>query len=126
MTRQRRAILEALGKTASHPTAGETYDMIRKKLPRISLGTVYRNLEMLSETGHIRRLELNGTRNRFDARTDRHYHLRCLNCGLVLDLNLPPQTQVELLANELNNCLITGHHLEFTGLCSLCREELKK
>ena len=61
MTRQRRVILEALRGTTSHPTADEVYEMVRRRLPRISLGTVYRNLEILSGEGLVAKLEMAGT-----------------------------------------------------------------
>ena len=123
ITRQRKVILEGLKNTTSHPTAGEVYDMVRQELPRVSLGTVYRNLETLSRDGHILKLDLDEGQKRFDGRTDPHYHLRCLNCGRVLDINLDPQTEIVKKANRMNNCLVTGHKLEFTGLCPRCRRD---
>jgi Fur family transcriptional regulator, peroxide stress response regulator len=123
ITRQRKVILEGLKNTTSHPTAGEIYDIVRRELPRVSLGTVYRNLEVLCRDGHIRKLDLDEGQKRFDGKTDPHYHLRCLNCGRVVDINLPPQTEIEKKANTMNNCVVTGHKLEFSGLCSRCRQE---
>ena len=121
ITRQRKVILEGLKNTTSHPTAGEVYDLVRQELPRVSLGTVYRNLETLSRDGHILKLDLDEGQKRFDGRTDPHYHLRCLDCGRVLDINLDPQTEIVKKANRMNACLVTGHKLEFTGLCPRCR-----
>jgi Fur family ferric uptake transcriptional regulator len=72
MTRQRRVILEELRKVDTHPSADEVYEMVRKRLPRISLGTIYRNLEILSETGEIQRLETGSHLKRFDGRADDH------------------------------------------------------
>ncbi len=82
LTTQRQVILEELGKVTSHPTANEVYDMVRKRLPRIGLGTVYRNLELMAESGLILKLEVGGTQKRFDATTDLHYHIRFY--GLML------------------------------------------
>jgi len=123
ITRQRKVILEGLKNTTSHPTAGEIYDIVRQKLPRVSLGTVYRNLEVLSRDGHIRKLDLDEGHKRFDGTVQPHYHLRCLSCGCVVDINLPPQTEIEEKVNIMNNCVVTGHKLEFSGLCSRCRQE---
>ena len=67
MTHQRRIILEELRNTRSHPTADEVYEIVRKRIPKISLGTVYRNLELLSESGVIQKLEIGGTQKRFDG-----------------------------------------------------------
>lgn len=122
ITRQRKVILEGLKNSTSHPTAGEVYDMVRQELPRVSLGTVYRNLETLSRDGNILKLDLDDEgQKRFDGRIDPHYHLRCLNCGRVLDINLPPQIEIIDKANRITDCQITGHKLEFTGLCPRCR-----
>lgn len=123
ITRQRQVILEGLKNTTSHPTAGEVYDMVRQKLPRVSLGTVYRNLEALSRDGHITKLDLDEGQKRFDGRTQPHYHFKCLNCGRVLDIKLAPQTEIEREVNRMNNCLVTGHKLEFNGLCPRCRKD---
>jgi Fur family ferric uptake transcriptional regulator len=93
---------------------------IRKRLPRISLGTVYRNLEILSELGEIQKLELGGDLKRFDRKPNKHYHIRCMNCGRVDDAPIAPLNQVE---NELYGATvytIIGHRLEFEGLCPEC------
>jgi Fur family ferric uptake transcriptional regulator len=90
MTRQRQIILEELRKADTHPSADEVYETVRKRLPRISLGTVYRNLEILSELGEIQKLELGGDLKRFDRKPNKHYHIRCMNCGRVDDA--PPFT----------------------------------
>ena len=89
LTTQRQIILEELGKVTSHPTANEVYDMVRKRLPRIGLGTVYRNLELMADNGIILKLEVGGTQKRFDATVDPHYHIRCLSCGKVNDIEVP-------------------------------------
>jgi Fur family ferric uptake transcriptional regulator len=81
MTRQRRTIMEVLEKVDNHPAADEIYEMVRHKLPHISLGTVYRNLDVLSEHGLIRKMEFAGSQRRFDGRRNNHYHLRCTGCG---------------------------------------------
>ena len=82
-TNQRRVILEELRSVTSHPTADELYSMIREKLPKISLGTVYRNLELLSSAGQIMKLELSGKQKRFDGRPDQHFHMRLPFCHLL-------------------------------------------
>jgi Fur family ferric uptake transcriptional regulator len=68
MTRQRKVILEELRNVDTHPSADEIYEMVRKRLPHISLGTVYRNLEILSETGAIQKLELGCAQKKFDGK----------------------------------------------------------
>ena len=69
-----------------HPTADEVYQVVRKRLPRISLGTVYRNLDVLSESGEISRLDRCGAQYRFDGDLEQHYHIRCSSCGRVDDI----------------------------------------
>ena len=122
MTRQRKLILEELRKVDTHPSADEIYEMVRRHLPRISLGTVYRNLEVLSDLGKIQKLELSGSLKRFDGNPIKHYHIRCLRCNRVDDAPIAPLNQLE---NELYGATvfeIIGHNLEFTGLCPKCSE----
>ena len=85
-TKQREVILEELMKLRAHPSADELYERVKKRLPRISLGTVYRNLEMLSREGIIHRLETAGSQKRFDGETGDHQHIRCVRCGRIDDL----------------------------------------
>ena len=126
MTRQRKVILEELRKLNTHPSADEIYEVVRHRLPRISLGTVYRNLEVLSELGEIQKLELSGLLKRFDWDTKKHYHIRCVRCSRVDDAPIAPLNQLD---NELYGATvfeIIGHNLEFTGLCPECsRQEYK-
>ncbi len=122
LTTQRQIILEELGKVTSHPTANEVYDMVRKRLPRIGLGTVYRNLELMSETGIILKLEVGGTQKRFDATIDPHYHIRCLSCGKVDDIEIPVMEDINKTAADISKYQVLGHHIEFSGICSECND----
>jgi len=120
LTTQRQIILEELGKVKSHPTANEVYDMVRKRLPRIGLGTVYRNLELMAESGMILKLEVGGTQKRFDATIDNHYHVRCSSCGKVDDIDIAVQEHINQTASAVSNYKILGHHIEFSGICEDC------
>ena len=122
MTRQRRVILEALKKTLNHPTASEVYEVVRKTLPRISLGTVYRNLEMLSACGMIRKLEGLGRQKRFEHQLERHHHIRCLACGRVDDIAVPPDLDMDNAFRDSTAYEILGHRVEFVGVCPHCRQ----
>lgn len=126
MTRQRAVILEELRNSMMHPSADELYQMVRKRLPRISLGTVYRNLEILSELGEIQKLELSGSLKRYDGHPDRHYHIRCVGCDTVADAPIPPLNQLEDELYQTTVFEIIGHNLEFTGLCPACSSEQEK
>jgi Fur family ferric uptake transcriptional regulator len=123
MTRQRKVILETLREMATHPSAEEVYEVVRRQLPRISLGTVYRNLEVLSELGKIQKLELGGTIKRFDWNTKKHYHIRCINCDRVDDAPMGFMDNVETALDDTTGYQITGHRLEFLGLCPHCLEQ---
>ena len=120
MTRQRQVILEELRNVTSHPSADEVYEMVRKRMPRISLGTVYRNLEILAECGEIQKLELGCSLKRFDGVADEHYHIRCLHCDRLFDA--PPGSRIRI-SHQLKGCTdfkIIGHRFEFIGICSAC------
>ncbi|MBB5347661.1 transcriptional repressor [Desulfoprunum benzoelyticum] len=125
LTTQRQIILEELAKVTSHPTANEVYDMVRKRLPRIGLGTVYRNLELMADSGVILKLEVGGTQKRFDATVYPHYHIRCSQCGKVDDINIPVQPHINDAAAVASSYEVIGHHIEFTGVCSDCQRHLK-
>ena len=124
-TEQRRVILEELCRVTSHPTANEIYDLVRKRLPRISLGTVYRNLEILTQTGKIKTIELAGTEKRFDGRTDDHYHIRCVQCGKVEDVPIQTIPQIDEAPAGMTDYEILGHRLEFVGVCAKCTDEAR-
>ena len=123
MTRQRKTILNILRQTKSHPSADEIYELVRKELPRISLGTVYRNLEVLASMGLIQKLELGGTIKRFDWNPNKHYHIRCLVCGKVDDAPIAPLNQLEDELYGATVFSIIGHRLEFEGLCPDCTKK---
>jgi Fur family ferric uptake transcriptional regulator len=120
MTRQRTVILEELKKVKTHPGADEIYTMVRKRLPRISLGTVYRNLEVLSELRVIQKFEHVGTIKRFDGTPENHYHVRCVKCGRLDDVPFEIETNLEKKVRPYTNYSIIGHRLEFIGLCPEC------
>jgi len=116
-------ILEELRRTKSHPTADEIYEIVRRRLPSISLGTVYRNLEVLSEAGLIQTLDLSDTRKHFDGTNDNHYHVRCLRCGRVDDIPVKPSRLIEEIADRLIDYTIVSHKLEFVGVCPDCKAQ---
>lgn len=124
LTRQRKVILEELRKMDAHPSADEIYDRVRKRLPRISLGTVYRNLEILSEQGEIQKLEFGGNLKRFDCNPDTHYHIRCSCCDRVDNVPFIPFTDIENKLEGSTRYKIIGHRLEFIGLCPECARNM--
>lgn len=125
MTRQRRVVLEELRKVDSHPTADEVYEMVRRRMPKISLGTVYRNLEILSREGLVQKVVLGGTQKRFDGTPGAHYHVRCVLCGRVDDIEAESIPDLERSLRCVSEYEITGHRIEFTGVCPLCKNSGK-
>ncbi len=119
-TQQRQIVLEELRKLKSHPTASGLYRIVRKRLPKISLGTIYRNLEILSREGIINKLSSNGSEARFDGDVDRHYHIRCNQCGRTDDLHNFTLNKMSKKPKKLNGYLILDHHFEFVGICPDC------
>jgi Fur family transcriptional regulator, ferric uptake regulator len=120
MTKQRRIVLDELRKLFSHPTADELYQRVRQSLPRISIATVYRNLEILCEEGLVQKMATPGTQRRFDGNTTNHYHIRCSSCGRVEDVDFEPMPNVELAMQSRCNYKVLSHRLEFVGLCPAC------
>jgi Fur family ferric uptake transcriptional regulator len=120
MTRQRKVILEELRKVNTHPSADEIYELVRKRLPRISLGTVYRNLDILSESGEIQKLELGCTLKRFDGIPESHYHIRCIHCDHVVDAPIDYGVELDQKLKDATHFKIIGHKLEFIGVCPAC------
>ncbi len=125
MTHQREIILEELRKCGTHPTADELYERVRQNLPRISLATVYRNLEILSEAGLIKKLEISGRQKRFDWDLSDHDHVYCTQCQRVD--NVPSLDKPSQLTDPALNkgYRITGCRVEFHGICPSCRKKSK-
>ena len=127
MTHQRQVILEEVMKDPGHPTADEIYERVRKKLPRISMGTVYRNLDILVSSGFISRIEPGLPQMRFDGKTREHYHITCIRCGKIENAPIEPfgdtLNTLEHALGRLTKFGIFGHKLEFMGLCKECMEK---
>ncbi len=123
LSRQRKVILQELCKVDTHPTADEVYDMVRRIIPRISLGTVYRNLELLCSQGLAQKVGQAGGQKRFDGTPRPHAHLRCQICSRVVDVDYPAELPVlpEALAKGFE---VSACSLEFVGSCPSCRAKL--
>ena len=120
-TRQRAVILEALRQTKTHPTADQLFRRVRRRLPRISLGTVYRNLELLCQRGDILKLDVGGGQRRFDADTSSHHHIRCSECGRINDVDGSAPAGFERRFSDDVGYEVTGHRIELIGVCPDCR-----
>jgi Fe2+ or Zn2+ uptake regulation protein len=120
MTEQRRVVLEVLASVKSHPTAAELYDMVRRRLPGISPGTVYRTLKVLKNLGYLQELDFGATASRFDADVADHCHVRCDSCDRVDDVPLAANPRLEEAQRILDGWKIEGQRVEFHGLCPEC------
>jgi Fur family ferric uptake transcriptional regulator len=127
MTKQKRVVLEELSKVKNHPTAYDVYEMVKSRLPRISLGTVYRNLDQLSSGGQIRRLDMGQSQRRFDAVVDDHLHIRCISCGKVDDVPLNPAMStitIKDMVSSQSGYDVLGCEMDFQGICPKCKKKM--
>jgi Fur family transcriptional regulator, ferric uptake regulator len=120
MTKQRKVILEELKKVTSHPTAEDLHFLVRKRLPKISIATVYRNLEILSAEGMVLKMDLAGAQRRFDGTPENHYHIRCSKCGRVDDVDMGIIPMIDETAAKFCGYKVASHWIEFTGVCPDC------
>jgi Fur family transcriptional regulator, peroxide stress response regulator len=119
---QRDAILRVVMNTKSHPTADWVYDQVRKEIPSISLGTVYRNLKLLAKSGEIQELDIAGGFSHFDGNSDNHYHFRCEKCGRLFDLDETVDNSIEHRIAKKTGFIVKRHYLELIGLCNDCQK----
>lgn len=125
-SRQREAIKEYLMHTTSHPTADTVYSKVRKEFPNISLGTVYRNLNLLAELGEAIKITTPYGGDRFDGNPLPHYHVCCTCCGNVYDLDMELLSKINSLAQESWNGEIDSHDILFYGTCNECLDKKKR
>lgn len=121
-TPQRALILSIMKDNYSHPTADEIYELARMQDVHISRGTVYRNLNLLSEMNEIRRLSMPSGPDHFDCKLENHYHFLCRNCKKVVDTSLPYNTTLNEATVGLPGYKTDWHRLVLVGLCSDCNK----
>ena len=120
---QRDAILRVIKNTTTHPGADWIYDQVRKVIPNISLGTVYRNLNLLAQAGEIKELDIPGTGSRFDGMTRIHHHLVCENCGRIFDWDESLDPAIEAKIARKTGFKVKTQYLKFIGICSHCQKK---
>ena len=125
-SRQREAIREYLASTKSHPTADMVYNQIQSIYPNISLGTVYRNLNLLVEQGDAIKVSCGDGMEHFDYDTSEHYHFICKNCGDVIDLDMECINHINTIAGSAFDGKIDGSITYFYGICPSCLAEKKE
>ncbi|RMF85305.1 MAG: transcriptional repressor [Nitrospinota bacterium] len=122
-THQRAAVYACLQRTTTHPTAEEIYLQVKKDLPAISLATVYKALEALVAAGLASKLVFGDHSARYDSRTDKHYHARCLGCGTIQDLPATVPSPFPEPQALVEGFLVTEYRVEWLGYCAQCRPQ---
>ena len=124
MTTQRILLLELIRQSNEHLDADELYRRARRKEPRISLGTVYRNLKLFKELGLIAESNLGETHSHYEIKgTVEHHHLVCLGCGKVIEFNSPLIAEAEAVIQREKCFDITSAQLKMEGYCPKCQEK---
>jgi len=119
-SKQRDAIMEYLRSSREHPTADMVYMNIRQEYPNISLGTVYRNLSLLSELGEIRKISTGSGPDHFDGDIHPHYHFICNKCNQITDLHISGLNTIDQAVGKEFGGTIEGHVTYFYGTCEDC------
>lgn len=119
-SRQRESIKACLMERKDHPTADALYTCIREQFPNISLGTVYRNLNLLVDLGEIQRLSCGDGTDHFDYDTTPHYHYVCRQCGSIVDLPMKTANELEEEARKHAGGTVEEHSVFFYGICNEC------
>lgn len=120
-TAQRALVLSVVQSADKHLTAAEIFERVRQRDPRVGYGTVYRSLHLLVEHGLIQELTFADQSSRYDGRTERHDHVHCTTCGVILDVEVPMALMATHVAEERSGFTIESHHTVFSGLCPTCR-----
>lgn len=123
-SKQRETIYSILCDTTSHPSVDEIYQKAREIIPDISLGTVYRNLNLLAEQKRIIRLDVDD-RAHYDARVTRHFHFVCKDCGEISDLFLDEGIVDSFISNveRVSKNKVDDIDLMINGICKKCKEK---
>lgn len=119
-SRQRELIRDTVLQNLIHPTADTVYSLVREQEPNISLGTVYRNLSLLSEQGTIRKISIPNASDRFDGRLDVHHHMICSKCGQVTDVELENISALDAQIRGITEFTVTGYQVILEGFCPSC------
>jgi Fe2+ or Zn2+ uptake regulation protein len=120
------AVLDVVKDAYNHPTALDVYAAVRQKRPRIGLASVYRILHLLVEQGHIKEIRHNDEICRYDARTDRHDHVVCTECGTLIDVPIGVSIPQDLLeaAAKAANITLSSYELRLYGICPACSQKV--
>jgi len=120
---QRESILNVVLNSDNHPTADYIYSKLKKNYPGLSLGTVYRNLSLLSEKGLIQKISIPNHSDKFDKKLYQHAHMICDACGEVYDIDIDPIYNIISNISDQNNMLIKSYNITFNGICNKCNDK---
>lgn len=121
LTQQRRAVYDYLSQVEHHPTAEDVFLAVKQRLPKISLATVYKNLEALVACGAVSKWTYGDAAARYDIRTDYHYHTRCLKCGKLSDLDVKESGELLKNIRPSADFIVEDYRLELLGRCRKCQ-----
>lgn len=121
-SKQRELIRDYVKSVKTHPTAEIVYQELRKEKEDISLGTVYRNLDQLSQAGELLRIKLANTKDRFDGDVSHHYHAICTECGSIEDIFCDYLTEVDHKIASYTDSTIVSHEMIFHTVCKNCKK----
>lgn len=125
-SKQRERILQLIRASSEHLTAQAIHEILKKEIPSLSMGTVYRNVRILTEQGLIASRDFGDGVEHFDPITGIHYHFICERCGSVSDFTMPYQESITIKARKISGTTITGHTIQFYGICKKCTHQKKE
>ena len=124
-TIQKDLVRNAVCEMKRHVTANEVYEFVKESCPTIGKGTVYRNLDILVEEGNLRKVEVSDGPNRFDLTLKNHYHVRCVNCGEISDVDMDEILGLLEKIHDTHGTDFLGYDILFKGICPKCQKKIK-
>ena len=116
-------VLNAVNEMHGHVTADQVYAFIKEKYPSTGRGTVYRNLGILAEEGKVRKVEVPDSSDRFDFTLKNHYHVECIKCGEIFDVDMETIPDLEKKIKDTHGMKYISHDIFFKGICLTCQKE---
>ena len=124
-TIQKDLVRNAVCEMKRHVTANEVYEFVKESCSTIGKGTVYRNLDILVEEGDLRKVEVSDGPNRFDLTLKNHYHVRCVNCGEISDVDMDEILGLLEKIHDTHGTDFLGYDILFKGICPKCQKKIK-
>lgn len=121
-SKQRELIENTVKENHIHPSADEVYTLLKPNNPSLSLGTVYRNLNLLAQNGNINKIPMTNGCDRFDGNLHKHYHIICDICGKIFDIELSLLNELSEKVKTQTGIEVSAHQLTINGLCQNCQK----